>query len=156
MKVLLAVDGSEPSELAVASVLDRTWKAGTEVRVLTVVENVLLPSAAQGFEPTVGLEPVQLELEKSGQALAARVAGSLTAAGIPAEPHVRHGDPRAVIVDAAEEWGADLIVVGSHGYRGLQRWLLGSVAQAVVAHAPCSVEVVRRRADRETASSSAV
>ena len=46
-------------------------------------------------------------------------------------------------VDEATEWPADLIVLGSHGYTGLKRWLLGSVAQSVVAHASCSVEVVR-------------
>ena len=45
----------------------------------------------------------------------------------------------------AKKWGADLIVLGSHGYRGLQRFLLGSVSHAVVAHAPCSVEIVRKR-----------
>ena len=39
----------------------------------------------------------------------------------------------------------DLIVVGSHGYSGIKRWLLGSVAQSVVSHAPCSVEVVRHK-----------
>ena len=53
--------------------------------------------------------------------------------------------PRTVIVDAADEWQADLIVVGSHGRTGLQRLVLGSVSQSVVAHAHCSGEVVRRR-----------
>jgi nucleotide-binding universal stress UspA family protein len=53
------------------------------------------------------------------------------------------GSPKRVILDEAERWGADLIVVGSHGRRGLQRFLLGSVSQAVALHAPCSVEIVR-------------
>ena len=48
-------------------------------------------------------------------------------------------------LDRAEEWSADLVVVGSHGYTGLKRLLLGSVAQSVVSHAPCSVEVVRKK-----------
>jgi nucleotide-binding universal stress UspA family protein len=48
-----------------------------------------------------------------------------------------------VILDEAESWGADLIVVGSHGYRAWERFLLGSVSQSVVSHAKCSVEVVR-------------
>ena len=47
------------------------------------------------------------------------------------------------ILDAAEEWGADLIVLGSHGYRGFKRFLLGSVALAVATYAKCSVEIVR-------------
>ena len=53
------------------------------------------------------------------------------------------GEPRSVILETAKEWGADLIVVGSHGRRGLDRFLLGSVSEAVAIHAPCSVRVVR-------------
>jgi nucleotide-binding universal stress UspA family protein len=59
------------------------------------------------------------------------------------------GSPRSAILDEAERWGADLIVLGSHGYRGWQRFLLGSVSQAVVSHAKCSVEVVRCRPESE-------
>jgi nucleotide-binding universal stress UspA family protein len=59
------------------------------------------------------------------------------------------GDPRSVIVDEAQAWQADLIVLGSHGYTGIKKWLLGSVAQSVVSHAPCSVEVVRGRVEKE-------
>ncbi|HKG22127.1 MAG TPA: universal stress protein, partial [Blastocatellia bacterium] len=55
------------------------------------------------------------------------------------------GHPRYLITDEAERWGADLIVVGSHGYQGLTRLLLGSVSQAVASHAKCSVEIVRGR-----------
>ena len=53
------------------------------------------------------------------------------------------GDIRDTIIDAAAEWRADLIVVGSHGQRGIQRFLLGSVAEFVARHAKCSVEIVR-------------
>lgn len=49
------------------------------------------------------------------------------------------------IIDTAKEWYADLIVVGSHGRRGVSRFLMGSVSQTVVAHAPCSVAVIRDR-----------
>ena len=50
---------------------------------------------------------------------------------------------KEIILDEAERWGADLIVVGSHGRRGLKRLWLGSVSQAVVSQAKCSVEIVR-------------
>ena len=53
------------------------------------------------------------------------------------------GDVRMCIIDAAAEWGADLIVVGSHGQRGIRGFLLGSVAESVARHAKCSVEIVR-------------
>ena len=55
------------------------------------------------------------------------------------------GSPKRIIVEEAEKWGADLIVVGSHGYRSWERMLLGSVSQAVALHAECSVEFVRKR-----------
>ena len=48
-----------------------------------------------------------------------------------------------MIVEEAERWGADLILVGSHGYGSVKRFMLGSVSQAVATHAPCSVEIVR-------------
>jgi|SRR5450432_1530850 nucleotide-binding universal stress UspA family protein len=53
------------------------------------------------------------------------------------------GEPRAVILDTAKAWRADLIVLGSHWRRGLDRLLLGSVSESVAIHADCSVEVVR-------------
>jgi nucleotide-binding universal stress UspA family protein len=55
------------------------------------------------------------------------------------------GEPRGVILDTAKDWRADLIVVGSHGKRGLDRFLLGSVSESVAIHATCSVQVVRGR-----------
>jgi nucleotide-binding universal stress UspA family protein len=57
------------------------------------------------------------------------------------------GGAKEVILDEAERWGADLIVVGSHGHHGLRRFLLGSVSRAVASHARCSVEIVRGKED---------
>ena len=61
------------------------------------------------------------------------------------ETAVREGDPRIEIVQEALDWNADLIIMGSHGHTGLRKFLLGSVAQHVISHAPCSVEVARAR-----------
>jgi universal stress protein A len=59
------------------------------------------------------------------------------------ETAVEVGDIREKIIDRASDWGADLIVVGSHGRSGIQRFLLGSVAEFVARNAHCSVEIVR-------------
>ena len=59
------------------------------------------------------------------------------------------GSPRQVIVDEAENWRADLIVMGSRGLGAWNRLLLGSVSSGVVHHAKCSVEIVRRPEARE-------
>ena len=58
---------------------------------------------------------------------------------------VVEGIPKDVIVQEASDWSADLIIMGSHGYGRLRRTVLGSVAGAVVAKAPCSVQVVRAK-----------
>jgi nucleotide-binding universal stress UspA family protein len=69
----------------------------------------------------------------------------LRKAGFQSTGVVRTGEARQQIIDYATEWPADLIVLGSHGRRGLNRFLLGSVSEGVVRHAPCSVEIVRGR-----------
>jgi nucleotide-binding universal stress UspA family protein len=56
---------------------------------------------------------------------------------------VEPGNPKSAIIDAANKWHADLIVLGSHGRSAVQRFLMGSVSEAVVRHAHCSVEIVR-------------
>ena len=63
--------------------------------------------------------------------------------GLQAEPILRHGNPYEQIVNAAEELGVDLIVIGSQGYTGLGRLLLGSTADRVLQYAPCPVLVVK-------------
>jgi nucleotide-binding universal stress UspA family protein len=145
VKILLAIDGSEYSAEAVEAVAGRPWPEGTDVRVLTAVEPVVPPATELWFDAGGSLERTRQEMRTRAEQLAAGVTKTLRDAGLTAEAAVRDGEPRSAIVDEAKEWDADLIVVGSHGYTGLKRWLLGSVAQAVVGHAPCSVEVVRRK-----------
>ncbi len=51
--------------------------------------------------------------------------------------------PAQAILDEAKQWGAGLIVVGSHGHRGMNRLLLGGISESVAMHAECSVELIR-------------
>ena len=150
MRILLAVDGSEYSEEAVRAVAGRPWPEGTQVRVLTAVGSAAPPAAELWYDAGGSLERARQEMTTRAEQLAAGVAETLRASGLTVESVVRIGEPRSVIVDVAGEWDADLIVVGSHGYTGLKRWLIGSVAQSVVSHAPCSVEVVRRKQTAES------
>ncbi len=143
MKILLAVDDSPYSAEAVREVIERTWPPSAIVRVISAIEDIPPPTADWWNDASGQLERANLELKEGVEQLSARVAESLADTGLKAETTIRHGDPRSVIVEEAKEWGADLIVVGSHGYTGIKRLLLGSIAQSVVAHAPCSVEVVR-------------
>jgi nucleotide-binding universal stress UspA family protein len=146
VKVILAVDGSSYSAAAAHLVATRPWPPNTIVRVLMAVESIMQPPDMwSGMVGVETLEVARKELMRQATQIVNGVAETLRATGLEVETAAREGDPRSVIVDQAQEWSADLIVVGSHGYTGLKRFLLGSVAQAVVSHAPCSVEVVRKK-----------
>ena len=142
MKILLAIDGSPASDSAIAEVARRPWPKPSTVRIISVV-TPYVPGATE-FVPgaETPLEVIE-DHENEARQLASGAADRLLETGLTVDVVARQGDPAKVIVDDAADWQADLIVVGSHGRSGLQRLLLGSVAQAVVAHAPCSVEVVR-------------
>ena len=144
MKILLAIDGSPASEEAIQEVAERPWPQPTIVRVISVVRPYV-PPATEFVPAAATTADILQQHEHEAAQLTTRAAGRIARDGLTVENAARHGDARTVIVDEAKEWGADLIVLGSHGHTGLKRLLLGSVAQAVVAHAPCSVEVIRRR-----------
>ena len=90
-----------------------------------------------------GYAPELDDQTKPAEELVERIANELGDAGFKVHAAVEVGDIREKIIDRASDWGADLIVVGSHGRSGIQRFLLGSVAEFVARHAKCSVEIVR-------------
>jgi nucleotide-binding universal stress UspA family protein len=148
MKILLAIDGSACSDEAIAEVIKRSWPEQTEVKVITVFE---LPVVV-GIEPW-GAGPMYFhDLENAGSSAAKEVLeNTLTRLKASSDGELKitgevlQGSPGQVIVETAEEWGADLIVMGSRGLGVWNRLLLGSVSNAVTHHAKCSVEIVRRR-----------
>ena len=106
--------------------------------------HVIQPSAFSSPPQMSANYAPELEDEgKRGRDLVERDAQMLRAAGFSVDTSVEKGDVRLRIIDSAKEWNADLIVVGSQGRSGLPRLLLGSVAEHVARHAPCSVEIVR-------------
>jgi len=145
MKVLLAIDKSEYSVEATKEVAKRPWPSKTIVRVLSVVEPIPPPAAELWYDASGSLERVQQEMTKRATKLTQKISETLRKKGLKVESAVREGDARSLIVDEARKWSADLIVLGSHGYSGIKRLLLGSVASSVASHAPCSVEIVRRK-----------
>lgn len=140
MKILVAVDDSKFSQAAVEAVIAQIPPSNAEVRVIHVVEPITsgpAPQMAAGYTPELA------ELVKEGRALVEKAAERLRGAGFKVATAVEKGDIREKIIESAADWGATLIVLGSHGRRGVQRFLLGSVAESVARHANCSVEIVR-------------
>jgi nucleotide-binding universal stress UspA family protein len=146
MKVLLAVDGSPCSDLAVDEVGSRPWPDGSTIKVLSAYE-LALPITPEGWALSPNyFEELDMGMRRQARSIVERASRTLKAnlkPTIAVEAVSVPGAPRAVILDEAKNWGADLIVVGCHGYRAWERFLMGSVSQAVVSHAKCSVEVVR-------------
>ncbi len=146
MKILLCVDGSECSQSVVEEIVSRPWPSGTEVRVLSVVHPLpYIPFLDPGFvSPAAHYDSLTQERERASRdAEKAAKEISEKAPELKVAVEALEGSPKKMIIEEAQRWGADLIVLGSHGYGAVRQFLLGSVSHAVVLHAPCSVEIVR-------------
>jgi nucleotide-binding universal stress UspA family protein len=151
VKILLALDDSPCAEAAIRAVLSQFAPAQHDVRVFQAVDwEPQLPIAyhfAAGPGAATHVLSARDEMVRNAETYVARVADRLRSAGYAVTTQVSaDGTAQDAILRAADEWPADLILVGSHGRSGLDRLLLGSVAEGVARRAPCSVEVARARA----------
>jgi nucleotide-binding universal stress UspA family protein len=140
MKILVAYDGSECADAALDDLRRAGLPSDAQVKVLSVVENWLPPPSA--------LEIIE-HIDRDQEYLALARRGGIRL--VPTEPgwdvksESGAGSPATVIIEKADEWGADLIVVGSHGHTALGRFFFGSVSQKVLHEARRSVRVARGR-----------
>jgi nucleotide-binding universal stress UspA family protein len=148
MRILLAIDDSESSKAAIETVIEQARPQVSEVRVLHVVQppSLLVTREMGGYDQS--LETAWKSQRQQGESLAAQTAEMLRSKGLNVVAAVQEGDPKSKILDDAEAWHADLIVLGSHGRKGLGGFLLGGISGAVARHALCSVEIVRSHVDR--------
>ncbi len=147
VRIVIGVDGSPASAAAVREVASRLWPIKSEVRVIAVNDLLtptfigrLIPPVAKTIEDSNQADREWLKkiLENSSQQLRQSELKLLT--------EIREGDPKRVLLDAAKEWGADCIFVGSIGFGNpFERFVLGSVSAGVAVRAHCSVEDVRPR-----------
>ena len=141
MKLLIAVDSAISTGVLVDAVGIRPWPEGTTAHVLSVVADMDVPEEVWREEGYVK-GAVRREMEKRGEQITPAVE-RLKQVGIPAELVVTRGDARHLIPFFARKWSSDLIFVRAHVRKDLFHWMLGSVARAVVADAPCTVQIVR-------------
>lgn len=147
MKILLAVDGSKYASAAAVKCCEIiSVNDDSEIKIIGVADT----SKAIGTEPYGVFNEFHLtinkELKKTAETNveeAQTIVKEKVGDQVKIETEVLIGSPKAVIVEEAEKWGADLIIVGSHGYGFFSRMLIGSVSDAVLHHAPCSVLVVK-------------
>jgi nucleotide-binding universal stress UspA family protein len=141
--ILLPTDFSECARHAVPAAAELARLLGARVLCLHVVEPVV---PAVGWTPIAEPLPVadvSEQLEDSATRELPRFARCEEFGGLDVEDLITHGEAASEIVRVAEERGADLIVISSHGRTGLGRIIFGSTAESVVRHAPCPVLVVK-------------
>jgi nucleotide-binding universal stress UspA family protein len=131
-KVLVAYDGSENARLALEYAAAK--HRDDELTVISVVP-AQYGFRGGGVDPTHSVEDNRTMLDEAAALLRER--------GVSAHAVESIGDPANAILDAAEQGGYDLVIVGSRGLNAVERFLTGSVSSRVVSHAPCSVLVVR-------------
>lgn len=144
MRILVAVDCSEFSIAAVQAVLRQFRPEDAELFLLHVVDPKAYVPLYEGAVHDARRAETLLEANcKEAEELINRGTNLLTDCGYRVTTSIGEGEPRSTIVAYARHIKADMIVVGSHGRRGLRRLLLGSVSEYVLSHAPCTVEIVR-------------
>lgn len=154
MNILLAIDGSACSDAAIHEIGRHTWPPQTHVRVVTVdgpLGNSTLGRTAGGssaYEELVRRQRAEAtdNLDRSASLLR-QLAPQLNVSSLLLE-----GSPKEEIINEAERWGANLLVVGSHGHGAIKRMFLGSVSLAVATNAPCSVLIVRAQPQSDEAT----
>jgi|SRR5215218_360236 len=137
--IVLGTDGSPSAEAAVRRAAEIAKGTGARVHLATAYPDVA--TYRETISSSAKAEPI--DLRQVAESVLAREARALEDEGVEVTTHAREGDPAEVIIDVAEELGADLIIVGARGLSGLQRFLLGSVSSKLSHHAPTSVMVVR-------------
>ena len=141
-RILLATDGSEEAELAALKAVDLAQSTDSELHVVHVgVVSLFLLS----YPGTLGDDDKLYEqIEEESRELLRKLSWQVKAAGgTVAGTHLRMGEVDLEIAALAKELGADLIVMGCRGHRGIRRAIEGSISDGVIRHAPCPVLVVR-------------
>jgi nucleotide-binding universal stress UspA family protein len=145
LRLLVALDGSRHAASALDEVARRHWPAGTEVKLVSVmdirlaVRGIVKETRAGGRAPAAGAKTPWTWMEKVLQKSARR----LDKLGLKVDTALLEGEPRAALLREAKAWKAQAIFMGSRGLSGFRGLLLGGVSSAVAAHAPCTVEIVR-------------
>jgi nucleotide-binding universal stress UspA family protein len=141
-RLLLATDGSEEAELAALKAVDLAERTNAELHVVHVG---VVPSFLRSDPGTRGYDGKLYEqLEEESRELLRKLSWRVkVAGGTVTGSHLRMGAVDLEIVALAKELGADLIIMGCRGHRGIRRAIEGSISDAVIRHAPCPVLVVR-------------
>ncbi|MFQ3582186.1 MAG: universal stress protein [Chloracidobacterium sp.] len=156
LRILVGLDETPASEVVMAALAARHFSPDTQVK-LTTATGVFEYFSSDILGSSVAVVPSNTvdELRRAAAETATAVQEKLLAAypdlKVELSREVIEGDPKGVLLDIAEKWPADAILLGTRDLSGAERFFIGSVSSAIVAHAPCTVEIIRRRATEASA-----
>lgn len=143
-RILVAVDGSDTSQLALQEAVKLTRESDGQLRIVHVVDEVTFDLYREVVDPG----EIQKAITKSGEAILSKAQTAVRAAGVKTETRLLKIEKLGrrvtdMIAQEADAWPADLIVIGTHGRRGFNHLLMGSVAEGVVRIATKPVLLIR-------------
>lgn len=145
LRLVVGMDGSPGADAAISTILSRHWPRGSEVRVVACVDEKLSVGMAPLMPPAADwVEESDVEAHHWVNDVTDMAVERLREGGLKAKSVVKEGDPKKILLEVAENWEADCIILGASGITRLGYLVLGSVSTAVAARAHCSVEVVRK------------
>jgi nucleotide-binding universal stress UspA family protein len=143
-RILVPVDGSPTSDRGLSEAIDLARQTGGRIRLLHVLDELVFPTGRASGDTYVN--DILPRLREGGERILAAARQRVVAAGVPAESLTARCFARRtadVVVEQAVEWKADLVVIGTHGRRGVGRMMLGSDAEQIARMAPVPVLLVR-------------
>jgi nucleotide-binding universal stress UspA family protein len=146
--ILLPTDFSDCGNYALSYAASLARRFGASVICVHVIEPMVPTVGYSGMTEPLPIADISDQLEDSAERELPKLAECEECAGLEIEEVIVHGEAAAEIVRVAKERKVDLIVVSSHGRKGLGRILFGSTAEAIVRHAPCPVLVVKPPPDQ--------
>lgn len=150
LRLLIGYDGSEHANVVIDEVARRAWPTATQAKIVVAVDDVVatvLPWRIPGYITWSSGEPPEESFQTAAdwiEMATQKAAERLTAVGLRVEVVIRHGSPKDILVEEAAGWQSDALFVGARGLSRFERFMLGSVSNAVATRAHCTVEVVRR------------
>jgi nucleotide-binding universal stress UspA family protein len=151
-RILVPIDGSSTANRGVDEAIGLAKLAGAQVRLLHVLDELIFVT---GFETgATYISDLLPKLKEGGEAILEDARRRVEAAGVPVETHLMEclgSRTSDIVVEQAKAWKADVIVLGTHGRRGIGRWLLGSDAEQILRSAKVPVLLVRGEPEAQSA-----
>lgn len=146
MKILLAVDGSEYCNAAAEEIAKLQWLPGSQIKIINVIRLPFVPTEETRSLPNSEYSQIERQKRQEAESAIRQAAAYFDGReNVQVSTEVLLGKAAETILEESERWHADVIAIGSNGYRGWKRFLLGSVSQEIAQNAECSVMILRPR-----------